>query len=179
MSAAEADVVRPLQWIDKPENDHTDGETKAAFVDTLELPGWCIDYDRAATITGYAQISVGGPEKCNCDACRNWALTRDAILPREMRALLDRLGVPCGKECEVYHVCRLQSGLHSYGGWYHFVGCVNYGEKEVSPNVAIGPFSMYFFAGGALLPKPFDGLHTVQLDFVAEVPWLSNVPEAP
>src|SRR5437660_323019 len=102
------------------------GHTKALFVDTMELPGWCIDYDRAATIAGYAQIPVGGPEKCTCDACRNWALTRDAILPNDMRALLERLGVACGKECEVYHVCRLESGLHSYGGWYHFVGCVKY-----------------------------------------------------
>jgi hypothetical protein len=92
--------------------------------------------------------------------------------------LLDRLGIPLDREREVYHNCRLDSGLHSYGAWYHFVGSVLSGERDCAPNVEFGPISVYFHARPALLPEAFAGLPVVQLEVVAEVPWLSNIPEA-
>lgn len=104
-------------------------------------------------------------------------MTRDLVLPNEFRALLDRLGIPFDRECEVFHNCRLDSGLHSYGAWYHFVGRILYGEQECSPQAVFGPFSVWFGSRSALLPDAFAGQPVVQLNVDAEVSWLSGVPE--
>src|SRR5580693_2346377 len=129
----------------------------------LELPGWRIEYDITATAAAYTRAPANGPEACGCNPCRNWAATRDRLLPEEFRALLDRLGIPPNREAEVYHNCRLESGLHSYGAWYHFVGIVLFGEQECSPNVVFGPLSVYFHSKPALLPEAFAGKSVVQL----------------
>ena len=143
-----------------------------------ELLGWRIEYDRPATAAAHASSPATGPETCGCDPCCNWATTRARLLPPEFRRLLDQLGIPSDREAEVYHNCRLESGLHSYGAWYHFVGRVLFGERECSPNVAFGPFSVHFHSRPDLLPEAFAGRPVVQLEVVAEVPWLSDVPEA-
>jgi hypothetical protein len=144
----------------------------------LELPGWRIECDRSATVTAYERVPINGPETCGCDPCRNWAATRDRLLPDEFRALLDRLGIPFDREAEVYHNARLESGLHSYGAWYHFVGRILFGEREASPRVAFGTFAVSFQSRPALLAKEFAGRAIVQMNLDAEVPWLSAVPEA-
>ncbi len=146
----------------------------------LEFLGWRIEYDRDATVAAHvsANTRASGPEACGCDPCRNWAVTRDRLFPIELLALLDQLGVPSDGECEVYHNARLESGLHSYGGWYHFVGRVLAGERECSPNLVFGSFSVFFHSSPALLPETFSGLPVAQLEFAAEMPWLSEVPEA-
>ena len=46
------------------------------------------------------------------------------------------------------------------------------------PHVAFGPFTVYFHAKPALLREAFARQPVVQLEVVAEVPWLSDVPEA-
>ena len=97
------------------------------------------------------------------------------MFPPEFRGLLERLGVPSDREAEVYHNCRLESGLHSYGGWYHFVGRVLFGEREGSPHVRFGGLSVFFHSKPALLPKTFRGQPVVQLEVEAD--WLSDVPE--
>ena len=150
----------------------------ARYMDLLELPDWRIEYDRAAMIAECGAAPDTGPESCSCVPCRNWAATRERFLPNEFRELLDRLGIPFDREAEVYHNCRLDSGLHSYGACYHFVGRVLFGERECSPNVMFGPFSIYFHSKPALLAESFGGQPVVQLEVVAEVPWLSEVPEA-
>jgi hypothetical protein len=99
------------------------------------------------------------------------------VLPEEFRALLGRLGIPFEGEAEVYHNCRLESGLHSYGAWYHFIGRVLFGERECSPNVQFGTFSVFFHSKPALLPESFAGQSVVQLEVDAQVPWLSDIPE--
>jgi len=95
----------------------------------------------------------------------------------EFRALLERLGIPFNREAEVYHNSRLESGLHSYGAWYHFIGRVLFGERECSPNFVFGPFSVYFHSKPVLQPDVVAGQPVVQLEVVADVPWLSDVPE--
>ena len=86
-------------------------------MELLELPGWRIEYDRTATVAAHARSARFGPEECGCDPCRNWAASRDLILPEDFRRLLERLGIPPDREEEVYHNARLSSGLHSYGLW--------------------------------------------------------------
>jgi hypothetical protein len=124
----------------------------------LELPGWQILYDREATVAAHAKILTGGAESCGCDPCRNWANSRIRIIPVEFRDLLELLGIPLDREREVYHNCRLESGLHSYAGWYHFIGHVLTGEKEDAAPVAFGCFSIFFHSRPALLPTAFAGL---------------------
>jgi hypothetical protein len=147
-------------------------------MEILELPGWRIEYDPSATAAAYDRAPAAGPETCRCSPCRNWAATRDRLLPEGFRGLLDRLGIPFNREAEVYHNCRLESGLHSYGAWYHFVGRVVFGELECSPSVVFGALAAYFHSRPVLVPESFAGQPLVQLEVVAEVPWLSNVPEA-
>jgi hypothetical protein len=147
-------------------------------MESLTLPGWSIEFDRAATVAAFADVRIGGSESCSCDPCRNWILTREQLLPTDFRALLDQLGIPFDRDTEVYHNCRLESGLHSYGGWYHFVGRVLEGEHQCSPNVQYGSLSVYFHSQPHLLAEPFAKLLVAELAFDAEVPWLSEVPEA-
>ncbi len=147
-------------------------------MELLDPLGWRIEYDRPATAAAYARIPFNGPDRCGCDPCRNWAATRDRLLPGSFRRLLDQLGIPCDREAEVYHNARLGSGRHSYGAWYHFIGRVQFGEREDSPPLVFGPFVVHFHSRPALLPEAFAGQPVVQLEVDAEVPWLSSVPEA-
>mgnify|MGYP001300222796 CR=1 FL=1 len=143
-----------------------------------DLPGWRIAYDRAATQAAYAHIPRGGADSCACGPCRNWVRTRSDLFPASFTALLDALGIPPDRDCEVYHNGRLPTGKHSYAGWYHFVGAVEFGEREGSPFVEYPPFQVYFHSQPALLQKPFHGLRVATLEFSAEAPWLSEIPEA-
>jgi len=146
-------------------------------MDTLELPGWKIQFDRDATSAAYRVALQGGPESCGCDSCRNWCASRERLLPVDFRKLLARLGIPFNHEIEVYHNGRLENGLHSYGGWYHFVGNVLFGEKGCSANIKFGGLSVYFHSKPMLLADSFIGQSVVQLEFDATVPWLSDIPE--
>ncbi len=51
-----------------------------------------------------------------------------ASLPPEVLRLFETLGVSCCREAKVFHNCRLQNGLHSYGAWFHFVGAIEDGK---------------------------------------------------
>ena len=146
-------------------------------MDILELPGWKIQFDRDATSTAYRLAPQQGPEFCGCDSCRNWSATRERLLPVGFRNLLAYIGIPFNHEIEVYHNGRLENGLHSYGGWYHFIGRVLFGEQERSANIVFGGLSVYFHSKPTLLADSFIGLPVVQLEIDATVPWLSDVPE--
>jgi len=67
----------------------------------------------------------------------NWSNKRMHRISFSLFGLLNR-------EAEVYYNGRLESGLHSYSAWYHFVGRTLFGERECSPNVVFGPFSVFF-----------------------------------
>ena len=144
----------------------------------LDLRGWRILYERAATQAAYAQIPAGGADSCSCDPCRNWVRTRAVLFPPAFLALLDALGIPPDRDCEVYHNGRLPTGKHSYAGWYHFVGAVEFGEQAGSPFVEYPPIQVFFHSKPALLPEAFRDRPVVELDFLAEVPWLSDIPES-
>lgn len=146
-------------------------------MDLLELPGWRIEFDRDATAAAHARVATGGTEPCSCAPCRNWAAARELFLPGGFLALLSRLGIPCDQEAEVYHTGRLESGLHQYGAWYHFIGRVVFGEKDCSPNIEYDAVSLYFCSSQSLLPEPFEGQPIVQLEIEAKVPWMSEIPE--
>lgn len=146
-------------------------------MEQLELPGWRLEFDRAATVAAHAKLLTGAPEACDCDHCRNWVRSRSVTFPPDYRTLLHRLGISLARESEVYHIGKLEPGLHLYAGWYHFVGRVLSGEKECSPNVTFEPFAVFFHSSPLLLHEVFADQPVVQLEFEARIPWLPDVPE--
>jgi hypothetical protein len=90
----------------------------------------------------------------------------------------------------VYQAGRSASGLHHYGGWFHFVGTI---ESGPSPWRPIGDrsavrtaadfdplsetLSIGFHTNIALVREPFAGLPLVQLEIIAQLPWVIAAPE--
>jgi hypothetical protein len=102
-------------------------------------------------------------------------------------ALFEKLGIPPNREVEVYHMARLTSGRHLYGGWFHFVGSILSGGeawKEVGENLrhpdleeADENFSLGFTSRVVLVREAFAGLPLVQLEFTAKAPWVLPLGE--
>lgn len=148
---------------------------------------WRVIVNRALTEAAYAAISEGSPERCGCAPCRNFVLARDWVYPVPARELLARLGIDWHKEAEIYHNGEVRPGVHSYGGWFHFVGSIEAGSdgwKAVDLNTAVPDFelvsdgfSLGFTNRIALLADPFRGQEVVQVEFVAEIPWTIETPE--
>ena len=136
--------------------------------------------DPESTRKAYAAVQKGGPEKCGCEPCFNFVAARDRIYGPDVRALLQKLGVSPNREVEVYHMARLASGKHLYGGWFHFVGSIVSGadaaEKVAEhiwrPNLEkhSEDFSLGFSSRLELVREPFAGLPLGQLEFTARVP---------
>lgn len=85
---------------------------------------WTFELDFERTYEVYQSVELGSPEKCSCNGCKNFVAQRDKIYPPEFRALLHVLGADHHKEAEVFHVCKLENGLHWYEGCFHFKGKV-------------------------------------------------------
>jgi hypothetical protein len=141
---------------------------------------WRLQCDREGTREAFARIEIGGPEACGCCHCRNFAAARSQVYPAEVLSLFEGLGIDSRKEREVYHLTPLESGLHLYGGWFHFVGRIEEEGKELGKfdMESTGPFKLFFHEKPALVPESFEGLPLVQLEFEAQVPWVIEEHEA-
>jgi hypothetical protein len=138
---------------------------------------WQYRCELLVTEHAYLKAEVGGAESCGCNTCRNFVAVRDKLLPPEFVALLHSLGVKHTKDAEVYHLARVSPGRHQYGGWYHFVGCL---EKTGDfPMVNVSPsFKVWMCKDSAPHLEALEGLPRVQLEFVADdVPWALHEPE--
>jgi hypothetical protein len=101
--------------------------------------------------------------------------------------LFGYLGISPSRETEIYHMARLKSGKHLYGGWFHFVGSITSGPdaaKEVAQNIwhpdlaeTSEHFRLGFSSRLGLVRESFKGAPLVQLEFTAEVPWVLAAPE--
>ena len=87
-----------------------------------EFGRWTHELDASLTFETYSQIQIGASESCGCAECLNFAAQRSIAFPRKFRDFLALAGISVDREAEIYHNSRLDSGLHSYGGWFHFVG---------------------------------------------------------
>jgi hypothetical protein len=104
-----------------------------------------------------------------------------------VRSLLEKLGISPNREVEIYHMARLESGRHLYGGWFHFVGSIISGAdaaEKVAENIwrpNLEESSEYFCMGFSsrleLVREPFARLPLVQLEFTAKVPWVLATAE--
>jgi hypothetical protein len=156
-------------------------------MESIRFGRWELSCDAESTRTAYAAVSSGGPEECGCGPCLNFAALRSEIYAANVVALFEELGIPQNREAEIYHMARLESGRHLYGGWFHFVGSIVSGAdsaRKVSETVwkpdleeASDYFSLGFTSRVALVRKPFAGLPLVQLEFTAKVPWVREEME--
>jgi hypothetical protein len=147
-------------------------------MESVTFGRWTVNVNRALTEAAYAAIAEGSPEKCVCDACQNFVKRRDQIYPLSLRELFARLGIDWRKEAEIYYNGEVRPGVHSYGGWFHFIGRIEAGHdgwKAVDLNTAVPDFqflcdgfSLGFTNRIALLPDPFRGQQVVQVEFLAE-----------
>jgi len=83
---------------------------------------WVFEVDFNRTKEVYDKIEMGSPEGCECNDCKNFSANRENIYPTEVKKLLEEFGVDYRKESEICHYCKLESGKHFYGGWFHFKG---------------------------------------------------------
>ena len=91
-------------------------------METTKINSWLIKYDRVSTFEAYKKIDKGNPEKCNCKYCLNYIAARDKAYPEDFLKMLIKFGVDHNKETEVFYLNKFKTGLHDYGGWFHFVG---------------------------------------------------------
>lgn len=158
-----------------------------ANLKSLRFGRWEISCDAEATRAAYASVPIGGPEECGCEPCRNFAEARPQVYPANVLDLFEQLGISPEKEAEIYHMARLSSGRHLYGGWFHFVGSILSGAdatKQIGDNLwqpdleaANENFSFGFSSRLELVRKPFTGVPLVQLEFTAKIPWVLPSPE--
>jgi hypothetical protein len=143
---------------------------------------WTVNCDAEVTKNAYAAIKIGAPEECPCDPCDNFVAQRSKAYPQTALDLFRSLGIEANREAEIYHMARLNSGKHLYGGWFHFVGEILSGEDAAVPvaeNVwkpsldsVTDDFSLGFTKKVGMVPKSFQGFQLVQLEFTAQLPWL-------
>ena len=158
-------------------------------MESIQFGRWQLSVDRDATRRAYAAVLKGGPEKCTCQPCLNFVTARAQVYPPEALELFNKLGISADREAEVYHMARLNSGKHFYGGWFHFIGTIESGADAAKPireNVwqpvlekITEDFSLGFSSRIGLLRKPFEGSPVVQVEFTANVPWVIRAPEPP
>ena len=156
-------------------------------MEEISFGRWKLETDPEATREAYAKVPQGGSEECPCEPCKNFIAAREGIYPADVLALFEKLGISFDREVEVYHMARMKSGKHLYGGWFHFVGRIVSGGdavKQVAENVwqpylenVTEDFSLGFRSCNDLLRKPFEGKPIVQIEFTANVPWLIPGPE--
>ena len=116
----------------------------------------------------------------------NFIAQREQSYPREVLDLLARLGIDYRREAEVYHLARLPSGMHQYGGWFHSAGSFEgpdpweadaSGRRRLRMTPVDGRFSLTFRRDAQLAPDPLKDQPLVQLEFLVHVPWILDRPE--
>ena len=162
-------------------------EAKEMSKQTIQIYRWIFKCDPEATQRAYMKVPTGCAEECGCDTCQNFLAARNYAYPLEGLALFSRLGIAYNREAESYHNARLDSGLHSYGGWFHFIGSIEKGDDLAKATDTIAfqnsfekiaeHFSVGFTSNAVLIPKSFEGNTVVQLEFQTEIPWLIDKPE--
>ena len=149
--------------------------------------GWKL----GATLKGYARrflaFRIGSPESCGCADCLNFAAARDRAYPSAALAIFDQLGIDSHKESEIWHTHRDESGLHHYGGFFHFIGAIESGRDVMVKMSGYGTYDFEtigeHFEWGlasdtALVPNSFAGAPVTQFEFAARIPWVVDAPES-
>ena len=138
------------------------------MVDRLEIGGYIIEFDREATFTGYSHFAPPEPEKCGCWYCRNWAASREQLIPPTVCELLEVLGIPRTGEIEVWEVPG-ESQPHIYCGWYMLVGKMIARPPAEAREFPLGSWRLWFTEGASYKVDEFAGSEVCELNFQADV----------
>ncbi len=146
-------------------------------MDSVTFRAWRIAVDREATERAYADISVAGPEGCDCAYCRNFVAARDHVYPPEGIDLFTRLGINPRCEAEVvdYHTMTPDSNHRLTGGWFHFVGSVEEGPDGMYEPLVAG-FEIGFTRRAGVIEHAFAGQQIAQIEFLTHIPWVLDEP---
>lgn len=159
------------------------------MAEMFQIGRWLVRPDVHRTRHAHSQLTRSGAAECTCSGCANFEAVRAQLLDGALGPILDQLGISPPWEVEAYEMGRGPSGLHQYGGWFHFVGTIESGGpawrsvsdqsdvrtadfERLSPTLSIG-----FHTDVALVRTPFEGLPLVQLEISAELPWVISAEE--
>lgn len=92
------------------------------FMKSVTYKDWMFEVDIEATRQVYKDVANGGAGTCGCTNCKNYLAQIDFAFPQDIKQLLFDLGIDYQKDYEVWHYSKLDSGLHMYGGCFHFIG---------------------------------------------------------
>ena len=155
---------------------------------TAQIARWTIQCDPDATRDAFSRVPLGSPESCGCADCLNFAAARDRAYPKLALSIFEQLGVDSHKESEIWHTHRDESGLHHYGGFFHFIGVIEIGrdaKQKSNGHVTFDfePIGEHFEWGltanvAPLVPKSFAGAMVTQLEFATKIPWVVDTPES-
>jgi hypothetical protein len=136
-----------------------------------------IRYDHEATLALYRNtVTMAGADTCDCLYCQNYAAQRDKVFPKEFCDLLEKLGVNPLREWEAFDYDEIGPSnpkIHSYGGWFLFVGELVEGFDEKlgrEPSSSSYLFTTSFPTG--TLPKDTS---ICAVNFIADVPWILSL----
>jgi hypothetical protein len=156
-------------------------------METIPFGRWELYCTPEITRQALAAVPLGSPEECGCEPCLNFVAADAQIYGIEVLEIFKKLGIPPDREVEIYRMGRMESGRHHYGGWFHLVGSLVSGEhaaKQVAENTwqpDLEKTDEYFQIGFSsqieLIQAPFKNLPLIQLEFIAEVPWVLDSPE--
>ena len=136
---------------------------------TLTLGRYHIEFDRDATVHAHAAMKLGGAEKCDCEACQNFARQKPVAYPQEFVELLSVLGIDRNREIEVYELGPPTDHALDYAGWFYF-----YGSAEGDGQIEIGPFAYFLMNGPAYAVEEFSGSPICRVEFLHL--WLPKRP---
>jgi hypothetical protein len=155
-------------------------------MDIALIGRWKIQCDPEATREAFLRVPVGSPESCGCADCLNFAAARDRAYPSPVLSIFNQLGIDSHKESEIWHTHRDESGLHHYGGFFHFIGAIESGRDVMVKMNGYGTYDFEtigeHFEWGltsetALVPNSFAGSPVTQLEFAARIPWVIEMQE--
>jgi len=155
----------------------------------MDIYGWTIAYDPVTTALIMARMTSGSPERCGCMDCQNWIASRESAFPPEIKLLFQRLSIRADRESEMGTALDLGNNRCLYNGWFHFVGQIVHGPSIYTSIATVEPhgkhesgkvfqltlhhvsdtFSIGFSDKKHLLPAEFEGLPTVQLEFITDI----------
>jgi hypothetical protein len=156
-------------------------------MERIAIRRWKLQSDPDATRMAFSTVPAGSPESCGCGDCLNFAAARQLAYPSEALAIFEQLGIDRVKESEIWHMHRDESGLHHYGGFFHFEGAIADGHDAMLMVNGHGTYDLErigvdfdfgFTSNIALVPAPFGDNPILQLEFQTRIPWVLSTPES-
>ena len=131
-----------------------------------------VRFDREATVSIYRETIVApGPDQCSCISCKNFAVQRGNVYPKEFLHLLNELGADPRKEWEAFdHDFDMGNREHLYGGWFLFAGELIEGIDH-RPPYGQESFLHWFTTSFPNVTLPTD-IKICAVEFLVHIPWV-------